>query len=36
MEEIDCSLGIEKQIMQYCSINPEDINDETIKNLDLI
>lgn len=28
---IECSLGIEKQIMQYCSINPEDINDQTIK-----
>lgn len=28
---IECSLGIEKQIMQYCSINPEDINDETIE-----
>lgn len=22
---------LEKQIMQYCSINPEDINDETIE-----
>ncbi len=28
---IECSLGIEKQIMQYCSINPEDINDKTIE-----
>ncbi len=28
---INCSLGIEKQIMQYCSINSEDINDETIE-----
>lgn len=29
---IDCSLGIEKQIMQYCNIKPEDINDESIKD----
>lgn len=28
---IECSLGIEKQIMKYCTINPEDINDRTIK-----
>lgn len=28
---IECSLGIEKQIMKYCSINPEDINDKTIQ-----
>jgi len=28
---IECSLGIEKQIMEYCSISPEDINDESIK-----
>lgn len=27
---IECSLGIEKQIMQYCNINPEDINDDSI------
>lgn len=29
---IECSLGIEKQIFQYCSLKPEDINDETIEN----
>ncbi len=29
---IECSLGIEKQIMQYCNIKPEDINDESIKD----
>ncbi len=28
---IECSLNIEKQIMEYCTINPEDINDDTIK-----
>ena len=28
---IDCSLGIEKQIMEHCKISPEDINDESIK-----
>lgn len=28
---IECSLGIEKQIMEYCKINPEDINDSSIK-----
>ncbi len=28
---IECSLEIEKQIMKYCTINPEDINDRTIK-----
>lgn len=28
---IECSLGIEKQIMQYCKLNPEDINDDSIK-----
>ena len=28
---IECSLGIEKQIMKYCQIKPEDINDENIK-----
>jgi len=27
---IECSLGIEKQIMQFCDIMPEDINDESI------
>ena len=27
---IDCSLGIEKQIMEHCKLNPEDINDESI------
>ena len=26
---IECSLGIEKQIFQYCSLKPEDINDKT-------
>lgn len=29
---IECSLGIEKQIMKYCKLNPEDINDDSIKN----
>ena len=28
---IECSLGIEKQIMEYCKIEPEDINDNSIK-----
>lgn len=28
---IECSLGIEKQIMKYCSIKPEDINDNSIE-----
>lgn len=28
---IECSLGIEKQIMQYCKLKPEDINDFRIK-----
>lgn len=28
---IECSLGIEKQIMQYCNIKPEDINYNSIK-----
>ena len=28
---IECSLGIEKQIMEYCKLNPEDINDNSIK-----
>ncbi len=28
---IECSLGIEKQIMKYCKLKPEDINDESIK-----
>lgn len=28
---IDCSLGIEKQIMKYCSIKPKEINDITIQ-----
>lgn len=28
---IDCALGIEKQIMEYCNISPEDINDESIE-----
>lgn len=27
---IKCSLGIERQIMQYCNISPEDINDDSI------
>lgn len=29
---IECSLGIEKQIMQYCNIKPEDINNKSIAN----
>lgn len=28
---IDCALGIEKQIMQYCNISPEEINDTNIQ-----
>lgn len=28
---IECSLGIESQIMKYCKLKPEDINDFTIK-----
>lgn len=28
---IECSLSIEKQIMKYCKLKPEDINDESIK-----
>lgn len=28
---IGCSLGIERQIFQYCSLKPEDINDKTIE-----
>lgn len=28
---IECSLGIEKQIMEYCKLKPEDINDFSIK-----
>lgn len=28
---IECSLSIEKQIMKYCKLNPEDINDSSIK-----
>lgn len=28
---IECSLGIEKQIMENCNIKPEDINDSAIK-----
>ena len=29
---IDCAVKIEKQIMEFCSINPEDINDDSILN----
>lgn len=29
---IGCALKIEKQIMQYCNIKPEDINDNTIES----
>jgi len=29
---IDCSLGIENQIMQYCAIKPKDITDKTIED----
>lgn len=28
---IDCALGIEKQIMQFCDIEAKDINDESIE-----
>jgi hypothetical protein len=28
---IECSLGIEKQIFQYCNLKTEDINDESIE-----
>lgn len=28
---IEYSLAIEKQIMKYCSISPEDINDKSIE-----
>ena len=28
---IDCALGIENQIMEYCSISPKDINDNSIQ-----
>lgn len=28
---IECSLGIEKQIMEHCKLNPEDINDKSIE-----
>jgi HD superfamily phosphodiesterase len=28
---IECSLGIEKQIMEHCRIQPEDINDNSIE-----
>ena len=28
---IDCALGIEKQVMEKCSISPTDINDENIE-----
>lgn len=28
---IECALSIEAQIMKYCKLNPEDINDESIK-----
>ncbi len=29
---IECALEIEKQIMQFCKIKPEDINDKSIEN----
>ena len=29
---IDCAIEIEKQIMQYCDIEPEKINDENVKD----
>lgn len=29
---IECALAIEKQIMEFCKIKPEDINDETISS----
>ena len=28
---IECSLEIEKQIMKYCKLKPEDINDVSIE-----
>ena len=28
---MDCALGIEKQIMNYCNLSPEDINNESIE-----
>ena len=28
---IDCALGIENQIMKYCTISPKDINDSSIE-----
>ena len=28
---IECSLGIEKQVMEHCTLNPEDINNESIR-----
>lgn len=28
---IECSLEIEQQIMKYCNISPEDINDKSIE-----
>lgn len=28
---IECSLGIEKQVMEQCNLSPEDINDSSIK-----
>ena len=28
---IECSLGIEKQIMELCKLNPEDISDDSIQ-----
>lgn len=28
---IECSLGIEKQIMEHCKLKPEEINDNSIK-----
>jgi len=28
---IECSLGIERQVMEQCNLNPEDINDNSIK-----
>jgi len=28
---IECALNIEAQVMKYCKLNPEDINDESIK-----
>ena len=28
---IKCALGIEKQLMEFCSLRPEDINDNSIQ-----